>query len=254
MALETRAITARRKQQIYELTTLLAKLAVEGRIPRDEFLKTVKGVIRRFVPDALPEPKAEQEPTHSRAEARRAKVEAWYHALGFQISVPRLYASNREYLRRLKLGQDLFYRPASLLVSYDAFMQAVGQAQHWTLRHADVREWIGWESTPIGYWFWAEVAPKCPRISTSWEARGKAQRISLEEYVIVQHETNFKTTIKPDFNGRICTLFRTQYSGSYVIALGTERFNGEVVAFNFRDELADDCGNLCGRLVERIAA
>ena len=96
--------------------------------------------------------------------------------------------SNQEFYWRKKLGQALFYRPATSEVSYEALMIAFGQQDHWTVTNEADRAKIIWEPAPEGYWFWAEINPHCPRIGKIWDMLTVSIRLlSLEEYVIVWH-------------------------------------------------------------------
>ncbi|MDO8505174.1 MAG: hypothetical protein Q7S48_01155 [bacterium] len=118
---------------------------------------------------------------------RQRAVQKFYTELGIEVVVPKPFvASNREYSRNRKKNKELFYRPSSSTMGYAKFMKAVGQGKHWTVVHKD-RNRVKWEDAETGYWFWAEVAPKCPRVKTSWSKLITTLKrlISLEEYVIV---------------------------------------------------------------------
>jgi hypothetical protein len=116
------------------------------------------------------------------AETQRQWFENWYHKLGFNLTVvPKPAVSNYEFARRRKLGQELFYRPATSQVSYEQFMNAVGQGKDWTVTDQAERAKIVWEPTATGYWFWTEVAADCPRLRTTWNSLNQAVRLlSLE--------------------------------------------------------------------------
>lgn len=120
------------------------------------------------------------------AEERRVAVEANFRKRGFEISVPKPDVSNTTLKRWLREGRELFYRPTTTLVSYDAWMTAHGQANHWTVANQADRAKVGWENAAEGYWFTAEIAPACPRLNTSWNDLTVAVKLlSLEEYAIV---------------------------------------------------------------------
>ncbi len=168
---------------------------------------------REFVP-------ATDEPTRSvprvtRAQKRRDRMAKWYKGLGFEIDVPVPAVSNGKYKKKEMEGKRLFYRPATSEMSYDAFMCAVGQSDHWTVTHED-RNRIKWEAAEQGYWFWAEVQNDCPRNNTSWnDLSGSIRLLCLEEYVIVWHAHKAQTKILLDHN--TWTWLRTRYQYSEVV-------------------------------------
>ena len=128
-----------------------------------------------------------QAPPRDLAEEWRAEMEKWYRGLGFtELAMPKPAVSNREFGKRAKAGQALFYRPATAQVSYEAFMTAKGQGQHWTVIDSAERAKIVWEPAAKGYWFWAEVPKACPRLKMPWNSLTKAiTLLALEEYVVV---------------------------------------------------------------------
>lgn len=135
------------------------------------------------------------------ATARRDWFQNWYRKLGFNITVPFPPVSDPEFRRRKGLGQAIFYRPATLEVSYEALMQVFGEGNHWTIKDNDNRQKIKWEPTLTGYWFWAEVAQDCPRINTSWYNFGEEQMVnlvSIEEYAIIFLITKAETSVSID--------------------------------------------------------
>ncbi|MBI2099506.1 hypothetical protein HYT45_03825 [Candidatus Uhrbacteria bacterium] len=125
--------------------------------------------------------------------ARRNWFMNWYRELGFSLQIPVPPVPDEEYKSRKEQGQDLFYRPPTSEVSYEALMKAVGQGKCWTVVNGSDRKKIKWEPTQTGYWFWAEVSQDCPRLGTSWHGltRTKEQGLdllsllSLEEYALV---------------------------------------------------------------------
>lgn len=160
----------------------------------EEVAEWTREFLARHAPDHLENEVAEQEkrqgPERDMAEDRRLEMEAFYRGLGINVTIPKPYvASNREYRRRQQNGQELFFRNATSTLGYAVFMIAVGQGGHWTVTHED-RKRIQWEDAETGYWFWAEVQLKCPRLHTSWNTLMDTLKrlISLEEYVIVWWE------------------------------------------------------------------
>lgn len=148
------------------------------------------------------------------------RIESWYRSLGFtSVVVPKPKVSNMEFQKSSRYFQALFYRPPTSLVSYEAFMKAVGQVNHWTVINKAKRDQIGWESTVKGYWFWAEVERLRPHSEISWkDLRGTIRLLTLEEYVIVWHATKAATSILLDPYGR-CGL-STRFGFSVLEASG----------------------------------
>ncbi len=138
--------------------------------------------------------KREQPAKRNLAAERRNEITAFYRGLGFdtlEIPVPTMggkRVSNNEFGRRAKAGQALFFRPATSLISYNRFMTAVGQMDHWTVLDEAECENIAWEPTETGYWFWAEIQDSCLRVGTSWnDLTAEHNLLCLEEYMIVWH-------------------------------------------------------------------
>jgi len=120
------------------------------------------------------------------AEERRKAIEANFRKLGFEISVPKPDVSNTTFKSWKREGRELFYRPATAEVSYEAWITAHGQAKHWTVTNVADRAKVGWEDATKGYWFTTEIAPACPRLKTHWiDLMAAVRLLSLEEYVIV---------------------------------------------------------------------
>ncbi|MDP2631547.1 MAG: hypothetical protein Q8P30_02130 [Candidatus Uhrbacteria bacterium] len=192
------------------------------------------------------------------AEERCAWFQRWYNELGFEIEVPvptigGKAVSNREFDRRAKVGKLLFYRPATSEVSYEAFMTAVGQEDHWTVTDEAEREKVGWEPVETGYWFWAEVQKECPRLKTSCNTlTKKITLLSIEEYVIVWCAHKAETGEMLD--QATLTWLRTRYrtnSGSG--ALGAYEFHGRVCVCRYGPEgLSVDCDDCGGRAAEVV--
>ncbi len=132
------------------------------------------------------------------AEERRVDMLGYYKMLGFTTEIPKPDISNREFNRRRKAGQELFFHHADKDVSYEEWMIAHGQKDHRTLT-PDNRKKIVWEETVEGYWFWAEVQQACPRTGTSRVAlTSQIILLSLEEYVIVWYVTKSATGLMLD--------------------------------------------------------
>ncbi len=185
----TAKITAKQEARFFRKFMELAALVIGSIIPFGEVMTLLDELIRKYQSLAAEEASrraATQVKTWDLAEERRAQMEKFYCSRGFNVSVPKPGVSNREFARRRKLGQELFFRFATKTVSYEAFMAAVGQSTHWTVVDEINRAKIGWESAAEGYWFWAEVAESCPRLGTSWNDLTSAHHLlALEEYVVV---------------------------------------------------------------------
>lgn len=135
------------------------------------------------------------------AEERRAAIEDSLRKRGFEISVPKLSVSNTALKRWRREGRELFYRPSTSQVSYEAWMTTYGQANHWTVINTNDRAKIGWENASAGYWFLVEVAPACPRMKTSWnDLTASIKLLCLEEYVIAYWTHRDLTGQKLDIN------------------------------------------------------
>jgi len=190
--------------------------------------------------------------THGRAMDRMAWTRSWYRDLGFEIQVPIPDVNDAEYERRksLEIPQAMFYRPATSEVSYEAFMEAVGQGWHWTVGHAD-REKIGWEPTAQGYWYWAEVSPECPRLYWTWlNLMDSVRLLSLEEYVIVWYA--HKAATGRDLDVPTWCWLRTRYDLS---ALDACEHDGEVDINTFGVRgLSRPSNDEGGRATEMIAS
>ncbi len=196
---------------------------------------------------------------HNRAQERQQAMETFYRDLGFdelEIPVPTMDGkpiSNREFGRRAKANQALFYRPATSDVSYEAFMQAVGQDEHWTVADEDERAKIAWEPTEEGYWFWAEVQDSCPRTGTCWnDLTAEHTLLCIEEYVIVWHAMRVleDTLIDRSTWSWLRTRYQTD-SGSG--ALYVFEYDGGVDVYRSRPEhLSIDYDYVGGRVSEVV--
>ena len=191
--------------------------------------------------------------------ARHSWFMDWYYKLGFSLQIPVPPVSDAEYEQRQPLGQELFYRPASsdlsasaqAGVSYDALMKAVGQSEHWTLIDKNDRKKIVWESAKAGYWFWAEVAPACPRLGSSWNKLVHEQKLcllSLEEYAIVWWAHQAAANIMLDI--KTWSWLRTRFGSG---ALYADECDGWVRVGRWcADALADSYGGAGGRAAEVV--
>ncbi len=136
----------------------------------------------------------------------------WYKKLGFDIEIPlpNIPPDEIELRSKLETPQALFYRPPTTAVSYEQFMEAVGQERLWTLTNDAERARVVWEPIDTGYWFWAEIAPKTPRTNTSWnDLNVSTCLLSLEEYMILwyAHKDEANTMLDTDS----VTWFRTRF-------------------------------------------
>lgn len=157
-------------------------------------------------------------------DSRREWIENWYRKLGFNISVPSPKVSRDEYLGKKANDKELFYRPATTEVSYEAFMSAVGQSGHWTVTSEADRAKVGWEPAAKGYWQWAEVSQDCPRLKETWHNLMPVIRLlALEEYVIMWHAHKAATGQMLDL--RTFSWLRTRCGQG---ALGADGYGGGV--------------------------
>jgi len=148
------------------------------------------------------------------AKARQQEIQGFFNNNGLgHIKVPVPNVSSDEFMEhRVGHEQMLFFRPATKDLSYENFMKAFGQGNHWTVTDEVGRAEIDWEPTPQGYWFWAEVQEKCPRLGTSWNDltnKLNFHLLSLEEYVIVWH--THKTLTNTMFDKDTLSWLRTRH-------------------------------------------
>ena len=191
------------------------------------------------------------------AKARQQEIQEFFnnHGLG-HIKVPVPNVSNDEFVeRRVGHEQMLFFRPATKDVSYEDFMKALGQGNHWTVTDEVERAKIGWEPTEQGYWFWAEIKAKCPRLGTSWHDltnKLNLHLLSLEEYVIVWH--THKALTNTMFDRDTWSWLRTRYqraNNSGVLAV--HEWNGLVdVDRYWSGSLQHSYDDEGGRLAEAV--
>ncbi|GEM_PF-2905586 len=178
------AITPEEERQLEGLLDRLKRQVKSGKLGLELVLLQLEEITHTLRDALLP---TESEIFHMMAQ-RRQWFECWYEKLGFNVSIPFLFISDEEFARRFQKNEALFYRPPTTEVSYQKFMKAVGYGIHWTTTSI-VRGIL--EPTDTGYWFWAEVAPRCPRLDISPHAftdeieHPNQKLISLEEYVIV---------------------------------------------------------------------
>jgi hypothetical protein len=189
------------------------------------------------------------QPKHNLAEARRAEIEAWYRGKGLNVAVPMPDVSNRQLKAWAELGKAIFFIPAKSVLTYERFMTAVGQGNHWTVKDEAARAKIGWEPVETGRWFLLEVAPVCPRLKTSWNNLTAQIRLpSLEEYTVAYWIHKGLTRVCLDVN-TWCWL-RTRFGLGVLNAYDD---GGRVDVF--RDDsvaLLIPCGHEGGRAVEVV--
>ncbi|MDP3985703.1 MAG: hypothetical protein Q8P82_02980 [bacterium] len=219
--MDRKTVTDEVRLEIYDVLDDLKRRLLDGTVS----WKTAKPRLLAIAEDRETIEQVGQK-KHDLAEERRIAMEQFLRARGFPtLAVPKSDVSNREFARREKLGQQLFFMPFTTQADYDTFMTSVGQATHWTVADQAERAKIGWEFSEVGYWFWAEVAPNCPRIKTSWNTLTTQIRLlSLEEYVIVWHATKAETQVMLD-HPTWCWL-RSRYGGSG--ALRADGYDGLV--------------------------
>jgi len=190
------------------------------------------------------------------AKARQQEIQEFFnnHGLG-HVVVPLPGISDQEFRDHKKKKQALFFRPATKDLSYEDFMKALGQGNHWTVTDEVERAKIGWEPTEQGYWFWAEIKAKCPRLGTSWHDltnKLNLHLLSLEEYVIVWH--THKALTNTMFDRDTWSWLRTRYqrannSGVLVV----HEWLGLVDVSRFWSEsLQHSYDNEGGRLAEAV--
>lgn len=179
-----------------------------------------------------------------RAEDRRRWFELWYSTLEFSVVVPTPPVTDKEFARRGRIRQRLFFRPPTLQVSYQAFMKAVGKNEDPTMSKTAQDE-VNWEPADEGYWFWAEVAFYCPRLNLSWQNLMFACRLlSVEEYVIACWAHWSATGREIDMNTN-CWL-RTRVGNSVLSA------SNKGMSLHAPVMLLKSQYNMGGRVMERI--
>ncbi|MBI4281233.1 hypothetical protein HY625_00245 [Candidatus Uhrbacteria bacterium] len=247
MRQDTVTITADQEGRLHRWIFKLVTLVVIGRIPLQAVLDAIRALFEQFAPDELPEEDGQK---HDESEKRRAAMEQFYRSIGIFLTVPKPEISNREFDRRRKAGQELFWRFATTLVSYEAFMAACGQAGHWTVTDEAKRAMIVWETAAEGYWYWADVAPSCPRPSTSWnDLTAAICLLFIEEYVITWHVSKEVDGVVLDVPS-YCWL-RTLYNKTG--ALGASGYDGRVVVCDhYAENLATSWGYFGGRAAEMV--
>lgn len=234
---------------------LVQRLTLAGVIPFDEAMLDLKGLVERFAPGEII---GQPTPERDIAEERLVETVQFYSARGIHIPIPKpmlddKVISNREFERRRKANQELFYRHSDKLLSYQAFMTANGQAKHWTVAEEAERKKIIWEATEEGYWFWAEVPERCPGLGETWnDLSGSIRLLSLEEYVVVFHATKFLTSLVIDVT-TWCWLRTRCKTASGLGALRTYGDSGQVGVFCYSSEgLSELEGNDGGRSSEVV--
>lgn len=126
-------------------------------------------LVRRFEKGLLPfektrvglqeliEAKDLVKPKLSLAEKRRDKMKEWYAEKGFKLDIPIPEISNREMRHRKDLGDELFFRPATHLVSLkDLRIAVLPIGASWD--HGIVQTLV-LDLETKGYWFWMNVNP-----------------------------------------------------------------------------------------------
>lgn len=183
------------------------------------------------------------------AETRRAWCEAYYRGLGFGVTVPLPKFSNRVWTRETDRGRVVVPRAPTRLISYEAYMEAVGQGSHWTVKDEAERKKIVWEPTDEWYWFWADAQDTCPRLGRSWnDLTVKLRLLALEEYAPLWH------MVKAD-EGRMldtCTWcwLRTRFGSG---ALHADVYGGGVRVFgDSAERLAFPDGHEGGRVLDVV--
>lgn len=199
-----------------------------------------------------------EKPKFDRAHDRRVWFENWYERLGFNLPIQTPPISDEEFVWRVKKGHALFYRPSTSLISYEEFMTSVGAGEHSTVKNHSERANIGWEPTETGYWFWAEVSQKCPRMNTAWDAliaafnaTASQSLISLEEYVIVWHACIEAGDSQVIDMGNSWTWLRTRFlKGSIIVESGVGGIH--IAYYGKREDLTNPLGATGGRAVEIV--
>ncbi|MFH1430489.1 MAG: hypothetical protein ABIG71_03125 [Candidatus Uhrbacteria bacterium] len=289
-------LSAKQKGRLWQRQQLISQALQQGALPFGEYMSATEALLNMYAPDFIMEDeRLERGQQRSSAQERQQQLVAFYRAKGFRVAacgyntcddpeadeecsnehdpaepsqaspgdanhpllfIPKPNVSNREFARRRKQGQDLFWRFATDDLSYESFMRAVGQEDHWTVTDEKERAKIEWEPTDHGYWFWAEVQDNCPRLGISHNDLSKQiTLLSLEEYVIVWHA--FKQEHNGTIDVRMWCWLRTRYRFGFfdVGALDASGYYGRVdVNGDHAADLAPPYSDGGGRLAERLAA
>lgn len=120
----------------------------------------------------------------------------FYRGLGFALEFTKPEIVDEQplaFLRRYRalkaVGLELFGLPPSCLVSHEAFMEAIGREQHWTMTDA---AWvsIGWNRTEEWTWFLSEVSTDCPRLNTTYPDIVRNTTLpTIEQYHALWYQT-----------------------------------------------------------------
>jgi len=154
-------------------------------------------------------------------------IRNWFLFRGFDVKMAfpdgkkdGFVITDDEYSERIESGWELFYRPATDIVPYDALMFILGQEFHWTINKGAQR-FVAWYNIKNGYWFWYQVGDQNLHLGEGShreyvEKCGSkfvvtVKRIPLlEEYVIVWHLHKAVTGQEMDLKNWIwsATLFK----------------------------------------------
>lgn len=180
------AISTKERRQLDHLIDVLRKKVDKGELATELLFQQLE-----FITNVSRDEEPKKIELFGYADICRDVFERCYFKLGFEIRASLPIVNDEEYLCLIKNNQALIYRPASSEVSYEAFMKAVGQGDHWTLNNDYEPENIEWSVVDRGYWFWADVSPDAPRCGQSRESifvdlsGGSRKLMTLEEYAIV---------------------------------------------------------------------
>src|SRR3989339_83447 len=165
---------------------------------------------------------------------RQREIQGFFNKHGLErVVVPPPSVSDEEFKIRWGKIQKLFFRPATKDLSYEDFMKALGQGNHWTVVDKEERVKIVWEPCEQGYWFWADVQCKSPRLRNFWNKMIQELKLNLfclEEYVIVFYMSKVISGVEIDVS--TCTWLRNVQPRECRGALTAGGCNGDIRVYD----------------------
>ncbi len=207
----TIVLTAVEELTIRRQADEMVRRVVDGTVPFAFASPRAQAIIQgvEYTPAPEGKPAKLHLPKRDLAEVRRLWYVQRYNGLGFKdITIPKPDVSNREFERRAateyrgkpKVPQGLFGLPFIRLVSYEAWMSANGQPDHWTVVDEAERAKIGWEQELDQWvWRWVDISEDCPRMRISWNTlNAQITLLTLRQYAHVWHDHKADTGIMLD--------------------------------------------------------